>query len=108
MSVRCKRREQPLALTPALWAKGRIRWVLLRYCGSCTLISPKVVCQRSFFTLAVCSSAVAYFFFGLAHLALGPGLQGVSAQAAYFLDQPVFGVIRAPELLARALRQRQQ
>src|SRR5437016_5409732 len=49
VTARCNGREQPRGLTPALLIKGRMRLVALRYCGSSTLMSPKVVCQQSFF-----------------------------------------------------------
>ena len=49
--ARCKGREQPRALTPALLAKGRIRLLAVRYWGSWTVMAPKVVCQLSFFYL---------------------------------------------------------
>ena len=54
------------------------------------------------------SSAVAYLFFGLLDLALGPGLQGFLPQGAYLLDQPVFGIIGTLESRIGTLRQFQQ
>ena len=55
-------------------AKGRMRLVALRYWGSITLMLPKVVCQRSFFTFAVCLPRAAYFLFCLLNLTPGPRL----------------------------------
>src|SRR5438309_10369478 len=70
VTARRSRREQPLALTPALVANGRSRRLSLRYCGSLTQTSPNVVCHWSFFyplggplrlraTRALCSLPVA-------------------------------------------------
>ena len=82
VTARCNRREQPLAFTPALRTNGRSLLLPCRYCGSVTQMSPKVVCQQSFFTLAVCSTAPAYFLLRDANLALGPPLHGLLPQAA--------------------------
>ena len=49
VTARCNRREQPLAFTPALRTNGRSLLLPCRYCGSVTQMSPKVVCQQSFF-----------------------------------------------------------
>ena len=55
-----------------------------------TSMSPKVVCRRSFFTLAPDFVNLPGFLRSLINLPLGPCLQGNFARAAQFLDNPHF------------------
>jgi len=56
-------------------------------------MSPKVVCQQSFFTLAVHLSAKADFLFCYLVLFVRPGWHGLLTHSAYFFDQAHFGCV---------------
>ena len=72
--------------------------VLCRYCGSTTSISPNFVCQRSFFTLAVHPGLAANVPLRRLDPLVRPTLQCLAAQKPHFLDQPLFGRVRQPEV----------
>lgn len=52
--------------------------------------------------------AVAYFLFGLVHLALRPALHGLLAQTAHLLDQPILRIVSPLEIPLGVLHHRQQ
>ena len=66
-------------------------------------MSPKVVCQQSFFTLPVCPPCASYLLLGLLHLALRPGLHGFLTQAAHLLYQTLLCIIGTPQAPAFGL-----
>ena len=70
-----------------------MRLLALRYCGSATLMSPKVVCQQSFFTLAMDLPVLTNGLRRFLHLPGGPGLHGPLSHAAYLFDQTHLGPI---------------
>lgn len=108
LTTRCSGREQPRCRTLALRTKGRSRWPARRYCGSTTLISPKVVCQHSFFTLAPDLSAATKLLLQAIHLPLGPRLQRLLAHPRDLFDQPQLGRISFFQLPRRILHNGQQ
>lgn len=71
-------------------------------------MSPKVVCQQSFFTLALYLSAASKFLLRLLHLPLGPRLHRLLAQPADLFDQPHFGRIGFLQIPGRIVYHRQQ
>lgn len=108
VTTRCNGREQHRWLTCALCAKGRMRLVPFRYCGSITSMSPKVVCQQSFFTLAPYTRFLPHFLRGFVNLARSPGLQGDLAGAAHLFDNTHFRRIRLLQFPCFVLNCQQQ
>lgn len=64
------------------------------------LMSPKVVCQQSFFTSAPNTSALFELLRGLLYLVLGPALKRIMPGATHHLDDLHFRSIRSLELAA--------
>jgi len=71
-------------------------------------MSPKVVCQQSFFTFAPYARFLPDGLRGLVDLARGPGLQGDLAGAAHLFDDSHFRRIGQLELPCFALYGQQQ
>jgi len=61
-------------------------------------MSPKVVCQQSFFTLSVHPPTVAQLLLGQLHLALRPCLQRLLPQPPELIGQSLLGVIGALQI----------
>jgi hypothetical protein len=81
-----------------LCANGRTLLVPYRYWGSSMLMSPKVVCQQSFFTPAPYAGGLLALLRRLFDLVLGPGLKRIVPGATHHLYDPHFGGIRSLEL----------
>jgi hypothetical protein len=73
-----------------------------------TSMSPKVVCQQSFFSLAPYFADLRGFLRGLVNLALSPGLQGNFAGAAHLFDDTQFRRIRLLQIPRLVLHCQQQ
>lgn len=73
------------------------------------LISQKVVCQQSFFTLAPYASGLFDFLRSFVHLPFGPGLKRNLAGLTHFLNNPHFsriGTLQIPCLIFDRQQQR--
>src|SRR5215216_2392465 len=108
VTARCRAIEQPRLLTLALCTNGRMRLVCFRYCGSITLMSPKVVCQLIFFPVAVPLPAQTNLLLALLNLFVGPCLHRLLAHAAYFFNQPHLGSVGQLQISTGVLRNGKQ
>jgi hypothetical protein len=97
--------EQPRWFTWALCANGRRRRVPSRDCGSATSMSPKVLCQGSFFALAPHPRGPIQFLRPLADRPVRPVLQHLLAEPTHLLDHAPFRLVGFAQVIPRILNQ---
>jgi hypothetical protein len=68
-------------------------------------MSPKVLCQLSFFTLAPDPGGLLQLLRALLHLPLGPVSQQLRTELAHLLDHPTLGLIGVAQLVTGVFHQ---